>query len=742
MKKILIIFFIFIFHFSLTKAEMIENVIINGNKRVSKETVIIYGDIKIKKNYSEEELNIVIKNLYSTNLFKNVDLTINQNNLIVNLEEYPVLNQLIIIGEKSNKFKDEIKKVMQLKEKRSFIKSFLANDLEKIKDLYSSLGYNFSKVEAKLKEIDPENFDLIIDIERGNKTKIKKINFLGNNNVRSNRLREVIASEEDKFWKVISNNTNLSENLLSLDVRLLTNYYRSNGYYNVSVNSKTAKVNESGDAEITYSIDEGEKFTIKKISTNVDDVFDKEIFFPLNNIYKDYVGGVYSPFKIKKLLDKIDELIANNNLQFVEHNVQEQLEKNTVSIVFNVFEGEKKLVERIDVLGNNVTVEGVIRGELLIDEGDPFTKLGLEKSVAALKARQIFKDVTYEVEDGSENNLKKIKLKVEEKPTGEISAGAGIGTDGGSFAVAVKENNYLGEGKGLGFELEIDKESLAGTFTYSNPNYDFLGNSVFYSLRSENNDVPTRGFENSIVSATAETGFEQYKDIDLNLGLTASYDDLRTLGTASDALKKQSGEFSEIAGIYALSFDKRDRKFMPTDGSIIKFKQSLPLYADKASIENTLSASNYIALSENVVTATKFYLSTVNGIDEDARLSKRKSLSTSRLRGFEKGKIGPVDGSDHVGGNYAAAINLEASLPNFLPEDTRTDVILFLDFGNVWGVDYDSSIEDSNEIRSSAGISANWNSPVGPMNFVFSQTINDVSTDKTETFNFNLGTTF
>ena len=483
MKKILIIFFIFIFHFSLTKAEMIENVIINGNKRVSKETVIIYGDIKIKKNYSEEELNIVIKNLYSTNLFKNVDLTINQNNLIVNLEEYPVLNQLIIIGEKSNKFKDEIKKVMQLKEKRSFIKSFLANDLEKIKDLYSSLGYNFSKVEAKLKEIDPENFDLIIDIERGNKTKIKKINFLGNNNVRSNRLREVIASEEDKFWKVISNNTNLSENLLSLDVRLLTNYYRSNGYYNVSVNSKTAKVNESGDAEITYSIDEGEKFTIKKISTNVDDVFDKEIFFPLNNIYKDYVGGVYSPFKIKKLLDKIDELIANNNLQFVEHNVQEQLEKNTVSIVFNVFEGEKKLVERIDVLGNNVTVEGVIRGELLIDEGDPFTKLGLEKSVAALKARQIFKDVTYEVEDGSENNLKKIKLKVEEKPTGEISAGAGIGTDGGSFAVAVKENNYLGEGKGLGFELEIDKESLAGTFTYSNPNYDFLGNSVFYSLK-------------------------------------------------------------------------------------------------------------------------------------------------------------------------------------------------------------------------------------------------------------------
>ena len=200
---------------------------------------------------------------------------------------------------------------------------------------------------------------------------------------------------------------------------------------------------------------------------------------------KDYIGSYYSPFKIKKLLENIDELIDNSNLQFVEHNVQETLSENTISIVFNIFEGEKSLVERIDILGNNVTTEGVIRGELEIDEGDPFTKLGIEKSVAALKARNIFKEVSYELEDGSQPNLKKIKLNIEEKPTGEISAGAGVGTNGGSFAISVKENNYLGEGKQLGFDLELDDESLAGTFSFSNPNYDFLGNSIFYSLRSE-----------------------------------------------------------------------------------------------------------------------------------------------------------------------------------------------------------------------------------------------------------------
>ena len=181
---------------------------------------------------------------------------------------------------------------------------------------------------------------------------------------------------------------------------------------------------------------------------------------------------------------------------------------------------------------------------------------------------------------------------------------------------------------------------------------------------------------------------------------------------------------------------------MPTDGSVVTFRQSLPVYADKAFIDNTFSASNYFSLSEDIITAAKFYFSSVNGIDDDVRLSKRKAISTSRLRGFEKGKIGPIDGSDHVGGNYAAALNFEANLPNFLPEDSKTDVSVFLDFGNVWGVDYDSSLDNNSKIRSSTGLSASWNSPIGPMNFVFSQVLQKDSTDKTESFNFNLGTTF
>ena len=743
MKIILLAFLTTFLILSNLKAEIVKKIEINGNKRVSEETVIIYGEIQLNQDYFNKDLNKILQNIYSTNFFEDVKIDLKNNILKINLTEYPTVNQLIIVGEKSKKNIEQIKKIIKLKEKRSFIKSYLSKDIEIIRSLYSSRGYNDSKVEVKVKKIDNENFDLLIEIDIGNKTKISSINFIGNNSIRSKRLRDVIASEVDYFWKIITRNTNLTENLINLDKRLLTNYYKSLGYYDAKINSSIAKITSSGKAELTYSVEEGKRYTINKISTNVDSVFDKKLFFPLNKNFNKYVGKYYSPFKIKKLLENLDELIENNNLQFVEHNVQEIIDGDSINIVFNVFEGKKVLVERINITGNNVTNEDVIRGELLIDEGDPFTNLNLEKSIAEIKDRNIFKEVKYEVIDGNENNLKIININVEEKPTGEISAGAGIGTNGGTFALTIKENNWLGEGKTVGLDFEVTAESLSGTLTYSNPNYDFLGNSLSYSLSSVTNDKSDQGYENTLLVAGVGTSFEQYKDLIASLGITATYDDLRTDSTATESLKKQGGSFSEVAGNYGFTIDKRNRAFMPTEGSIIGFSQQFPIYADKSFISNSLTSSVYKTMNEDLIGASKFYIATINGLgSDDVRLSKRKGLSTRRLRGFERNKIGPVDGGDHIGGNYAAAFNLEASLPNFLPEDTNTDVNLFLDFGNVWGVDYDSVIDDSNKIRSSTGAAASWMSPLGPMTFIFAQNISKAKTDVTEGFNFNLGTTF
>ena len=250
----------------------------------------------------------------------------------------------------------------------------------------------------------------------------------------------------EKFLKIPI----LAKNLIDLDKRLLNNYYKSLGFYDININSSAVELDkDEGSAKIVYSITEGKRYSINKISTKIDKVFDKKLFFPLNDIFKDYIGEYYSPFKIKNLLEDLDELIEKNNLQFVEHNVEESVEGNNISIIFNIFEGEKNLVERINITGNNITNEEVIRSELILDEGDPFINLNLEKSIAEIKARGIFKNVNYQVLEGSKNNLKIINIDVEEQPTGEISAGAGIGTSGGTVGFNISENNWLGQGKQL-----------------------------------------------------------------------------------------------------------------------------------------------------------------------------------------------------------------------------------------------------------------------------------------------------
>ncbi len=744
MKKFLSIILAVSFTVVSSLAEIVNEIEISGNKRVSDETIKVYGEIKpIGSDFSNSDINDILKNLYSTNFFEDVNVEIRNKKLIIKLTEYPVINEIILIGEQNTRVQNQIKKIISSKEKNSFIKNNLNNDINLIKKYYSTLGYKFAKVETKIRNIDKNNVDLAIDIDKGEITRISKIFFTGDKKIKDKRLRDIIASEEDKFWKVISRNTRFNENQIELDKRLLINYYKNLGYHDVKVTSSSAEIQDTENINLYYSIDAGKRYVFAKIETVLDTTFDKEIFFPLRENYNELVGTYYSPFKIKKILEEIDIIIENNNLQFVEHSVQETIEGDKINLAFKIKEGEKIIVERINIKGNNVTNESVIRSELLLDEGDPFTNLNLDKSIAKLKSKNIFNRVKSKVLPGSSDDQKIIEINIEEKPTGELSAGAGVGTNGGTFAFDIQENNWLGEGKIVGINVELSEESLKGKLFYTNPNYDLLGNSIEYHIQNTSNDKPDQGYENKLITFGAGTSFEQYKDIYTNLALNFSYDDLRTNSNASASLQKQDGDFTELAAVYGLTYDKRNRSFMPTDGSVFSFVQSLPIYADKPFVDNTLRFSTYHEFNENYVGSGKIFLSAINGLnDEDVRLSKRKSLSTRRLRGFSKGKIGPVDGNDHIGGNYAAAVNFDVNLPNLLPDSSNTDVSFFVDFGNVWEVDYDDSIDDSNKLRSSTGINASWISPIGPMTFTLATNLSKASTDKTESFNFNLGTSF
>ena len=742
MKKLLLLLFLLSFT-NILSAEIIKKIDISGNERVSDETVKVYGGVSLNQDIDNLKINEIIKKLYSTNFFEEINVSVSNQTLFIKLVEYPVINEIIIVGETAKKYKEAIKKNIKSKKNGPFVKALIADDESTIKKIYSTLGFNFLEVKSKVETFSKKRVNVYFEIEKGEKTKISKINFKGDRKLRDRRLRDIITSQETKFWKVLTKNTNLNESNIELDKRLLTNYYKSIGYYDVKVLSEIVELKEDFQSEITYNINAGTRYKISKISTKVDPVLDKKLFLPLNKIYKKTIGNYYSPFTVKKLLDELDFIINNEDLQFIEHNVNEILKDDTIELIINVIEGQKVIVEKIDIIGNSVTNESVIRSGLLLDEGDPYSKVKVDKSLAQIRSKRIFASVKETTIQGSMPNSKKIEISVEEMPTGEISAGAGIGTNGGSFAFNIKENNWLGKGVTVSANADLSADSVSGSLSLTDPDYNFTGKELSYYLKSVQNDKKDSGYENDVIGTGVSLSYEKFKDIYFSPGLSLTYDDLTTDNTASALLKKQSGSSTDLMFDYALSSDKRDRRFMPTAGHLTSFYQQLPVFADQPHLKNNFSTRHYKEFSEDMIGALKFGVTAINGLnDEDVRISQRLNLSTFKLRGFEPGKIGPKDGDDFIGGNYSTSLNLEANFPNFFPEKSNADIGLFLDAGNVWGVDYSDSIDDSNKLRSTAGANFSWLSPAGPLSFVFSKNITKASTDVDQSFNFRLGTTF
>tara|TARA_Y100000590_G_scaffold46041_1_gene48907 strand:+ start:9245 stop:11491 length:2247 start_codon:yes stop_codon:yes gene_type:complete len=748
MKKTFYKFFLFLIltflPFNL-QAEILKKVEVYGNERIVKETIIVYGDIKENKDYTQEDIDNIVKNLYETKFFSSVSINFSNGVLKITVVENPIINSILIQGEPTKKYVTAILELLSLKEKASYIKSEVKRDLEIIKSFYKSLGYYSPEVDARIQEVEGGKnlLNLVFAVDRGKREKISKIYFIGDKKVKTKRLRDVIASEEARFWKVISNNVYLNSDRIELDKRLLKRYYLGKGYYDVQILSSNVFLKEKEGIELTFSINAGKRYRIKKLSTDIQPVFDKSIFKPLQSDFKKYAGEYYSPFKVTKILENIDEIIDENELQFVQHSVSETIDGDFIDIEFKIYEGRKVQIERVNIIGNTVTNDSVIRSELLLDEGDPFSNIKLEKSISNLKARGLFKTVKKRLLDGSSKDLKVMEIVVEEKPTGEISAGAGTGTDGTTFSFALKENNYLGKGLTVDSSLELTEHSIRGGVEVVNPNYNYTGNSVNSNIFSKKTDNPDSGFENTLTSLGIGTRFEQYKNVYLGSHIELAFDDVKVDSTASSALKKQEGSFTDLTFSYGVDKDTRDRRFMPTSGSITTFSQGLPIYSEEqASIFNRFSLSKYHGFSDDVIGAIKFYAAGVTALEDDVRLSKRLHVPSRRLRGFESKKIGPKDGVDYVGGNYAAALNFEAALPNLLPETTQTDIAVFFDAANLWHADYDSSVGQSSKIRSSVGVATNMYTLVGPLNFVFAKPLTKVDSDSTQTFKFEIGTSF
>ena len=744
MKKFLLFIVLICLLFNSANADLINDIKLENNKRVSKESIIAFGNIKLGKDYSETELNQILVDLYETNFFLNIKLKIVDNVLVINVEEKKIIQTVLLEGIKSKENTENILKQLELKDKSPFDKFTAEQDLKKIKNALSRSGYYFAKVDVKIKENNNDTLDLIYKINTGEKALIKNIKFTGDKFYKDRKLRSVIVSEENKFWKFISSKKYLDVDRIKLDKRLLKNFYLNKGYYNVEIESSSAVFNNNF-FELIYNINSGKKYFIKSAVLDIPIDYNPKDFVDAVKSVENLIDKKYSLNKINKVIKEIDKISVARLYDFIDATIEiDEMDDNKLDLKFKVIESDKFFVNRIDIFGNNITEEKVIRNELEVDEGDPFNKLLHAKSINNLKALRIFANVKDEIIDIDNSQQKNIKITVEEKPTGEILASAGVGNDGGTLGFSVSEKNFMGRGIGLISSLSLSDEKVKGQFTIDNPNFNYTEKGLLTSVFAINTDkMEDSGYDSSEAGFNFGTRFEQYDNLFFSPSFKTVIEKLETNSSASSSIKKQEGNYFTSSLGYTFDYDARNQKFQTTEGFRTTFSQTLPVVSESDTLVSSYIYDQYITISETTA-SLGLYLKNAIGLSDDVRISERLGIPRKRLRGFKAGRIGPVDeGDDHVGGNYAAALSITSNLPLIAPTLQNFEFNYFLDFGNVWGADYRSSnFDDSNFLRVSTGAGVEWWTPVGPLNLTFSHALQKKTTDEFEGFQFNIGTTF
>ena len=737
-----ILFFVFFVIVPSLADSLSKKTIINGNERISKETILVYSKIDDFSFIDDRVLDEILKNLYETMFFEKISIKYDNNQIYIDLKENPIIQTLSFKGVKSKSLLEKITSNINSKERFSYNEYFLELDKNIILDNLKNSGYFFAKIDVLVENLENNKVNINYLIDIGEKAKIKKITFLGDKIYKDQKLHSLIVSEEYRFWKIISGKKYLNKEMIKLDERLLRNFYLNNGYFNVKINSSFAKLTNDNQFELIYNIEPNEKIYFNDFSIQLPDDFNYSNFKSLENVFNKLKDQPYSLDRIKKILDEIDNIILNEEFASIQSSVTEEVIFDKINLNFIIEKTENFYIKKINIFGNNVTRENVIRNQFEIDEGDPFNEILFSKSINNLKSLNFFSDIESDIST-DDDNYKEINIYLEEKPTGEIMAGAGFGTSGASFIAGIKENNYLGKGISFNSNIEINENSVKGIVGIFNPNINNTDNSGYLNVEmSETDKLNLYGYKSNKTGFSFGTGFEYLNDLNLTLGTSSYYEKIETSSSATALRQSQKGNYWDTFLKIDLDYDKRNQKFQTSEGFRSFYSLDIPLLSKNNTFINEYTYDFYKELYENNITTFSFSLGSSKSLSGDnIKLSERLYIPGRKLRGFEIGKVGPKDGNDFIGGNYFSSVNISSTIPQLLPNSQSTDFVMFFDAANLWGVDYNDSL-DTNKIRTSIGFGLDWWTPVGPLSLTLSEALTKSNSDVVESFRFNIGTTF
>lgn len=755
MNSIIKFFFVFLLlnialpTISQSEVFKVTDIKVSGNKRIATET--IYNIAGLKKNsfsINSDELNSVQKKLFESSFFSKVNVKVENSTISIFVTENPIVDYVSIEGlEKNPDYLKFIESKNVIKGDSIFSESLLKKDINQIKDYLRTLGYFNSQVLYKVNKQDKENrVNIFFEIKLNNQFLVKNIFFIGDKKISSSKLLDVISTTQYSFFNIFNTNSIPSLDRINFDINALKNFYLNQGFYDVQITNSSVEVIDDKYVNIIFSINAGNKFFVSDyvLKNNLSFLQTSQVT-ALNKIIVKYKNSDYSNKKINDLRTELSKYLDSLNISTDIDLTLTKVSDSKLQIDLSILEtNRQKIIKNILVLGNTITEEKVIRNNLLFAEGDTFLQSKIFKSKDNLRSLNIFKSVDIKTDITSNNDVM-VNIVVEEKPTGEISSGIGVSSStGASISFNLKENNFLGQGIYALTSLNIGTQQVLGNISFNVPDFFENGNSLKNSFFITKNSFDNVKYENKVIGNNISTRYEIFQDINFEHGFGINYDSIDSKNSTSVIISQQDGEYLTTKYFYNFLNDKRNQKFKPTSGYTVGFGQDLALPpSDVSYLSNNFFGSFYYDFNDDFVTSILYRVRSINSFDssDTIKFSDRLYLSSSQLRGFANRSVGPVIGGDHIGGNYAFNTTIATTLPNGSPETWNLTSSIFLDAGNVWGVDI-NNVSDTNKLRSSLGIGFSWVSPIGPITISYAEPISKDSLDEVEKFNFSLGSRF
>lgn len=731
----------------------VRHIIIKGNQRVEESTILSYLGIKEGSEVTAYDIDTALKNLYATGFFADAKIMPGASDggrvdVVVAVLENPVVNKLAFEGNKAVEDKD-LTGELELKPRSVYTRTKLQADVKRILDIYRRGGRYSAQVEPKVIQLDQNRIDLVYEIKEGPVAKVKKISFIGNDNFDSTKLRKTVQTEETRWYKFLSSDDKYDPERLQYDQELLRRFYTSQGFADFQVKSAIAELSPARDGfYITFTLDEGKKYNFGKVDINsaLRGVDTKTLQKNLTTTS----GDLYSSSKIEGSIDAMTKDLGNQGFAFVEIEPKiDRVPNQIINLTYSIKEGPRVYVEKINIIGNVRTLDTVIRREMRLAEGDPYSTSKIARSEQRLNNLGFFEKVKINNEPGSTPDKTVLNVDVREKSTGEISLGGGFSTTDGPIAEAgIKETNLLGTGQDLRFSATLSGIRQLYDISYTQPYFlDRELSAGFDLFRTDLLSDSQLPYDMNTDGIKLRLGYALSEKWNQTLNYTLKRTSIEDIQTgASTFILQQAGTTTESSVGHAISFENRDNKFTTTSGEYLRFSQDVAgLGGDAHYLRNEIHAGYYYPVAPKWTLSLSVAGGYIVGFDEPVRIEDRFFLGGQSFRGFENYGIGPHDTStgDALGGNIYYIISPQLNFPLGLPDDLGFSGELFVDAGSLWDVQQSgANVDDSTTLRLSAGAGVAWSSPFGPIRIDLAQAILKDKYDSTQIFQFSFGTKF